>query len=96
MVSYFGLKAQSGILYQFLNIKQPSRNHSKHWSPKFKWLRGKKVIKVDLPNFHEKEDELNEEVKKQRMKERGVMPPRPWTERPIILASVRISAIFMK
>lgn len=68
--------------------QQPSRNIRKHWNPKFKWLRTKKVIKVDLPNFQEKEHEISEEEKNRRMKEKGVMPARPWTERPIIISSV--------
>lgn len=68
--------------------QQPSRDHSKHWNPKFKWLRAKKVIKVDLPNYQENEEELSDEEKNRRMKERGIVPARPWSERPIILASV--------
>ncbi|XP_031635673.1 probable 39S ribosomal protein L45, mitochondrial [Contarinia nasturtii] len=84
-----GLRAQSGVLSQCLNIpynQQPSRNHSKHWNPKFKWLRAKKFIKVDLPNFHEKENEISKEERNRRMKERGAKPARPWQERPIVLA----------
>lgn len=71
---------------------QPCRNHSKHWSPRFKWLRGKKVIHVDLPNYQEKEEEIAQEERNRRMKERGVLPARPWTERPIILSAVSIEA----
>lgn len=67
---------------------QSNRSHSKHWNPKFKWLRAKKFIKVELPKFHEKEDEITEEEKKRRLKERGVMPTRTWQERPIILSAV--------
>lgn len=70
--------------------QQPSRNHSKHWNPKFKWLRTKKVIKVDLPNFQEKDHEVSEEEKNRRMRERGAMPPRPWQERPMLLSSVSV------
>lgn len=43
---------------------------------------------MDLPNFHENEQQLTDEQKKRKMKERGVMPARPWTERPIILSAV--------
>lgn len=70
--------------------KQPSRDHSKHWNPKFKWLRTKKVIHIDLPNFQEKEESVAQEERNRRLKERGVMPARPWSERPIILSSVSI------
>ncbi|XP_055302170.1 probable 39S ribosomal protein L45, mitochondrial [Sitodiplosis mosellana] len=85
-----GLKVQTGVLYQCLNLPlnyQSSRNHSKHWNPKFKWLRAKKFVKVDLPNFHENEHALSEDEKKRKMKERGIMPARPWSERPIILSA---------
>ena len=51
----------------------------KHWNPKWKKLRRQKVIKVDLPNFHEK-DELTEEQIRTRMKEQGLIPRRPWQE----------------
>lgn len=43
---------------------------------------------VDLPNYLEKEDEVSEEERNRRMRERGVKPARPWNERPIILSSV--------
>lgn len=75
--------------------KQPCRDHSKHWHPKFKWLRGKKVVHVDLPNFQEKEEEIPQEEKNRRMKERGVLPARPWIERPVILSAVRIHLSFL-
>lgn len=80
---------QSGILSQCLNVinyEQPHR--MKHWNPKFKWLRSKKVIKFDLPNLQEKPNEVPPEEMKRRMKERGVMPPRPWIERPFGMSTV--------
>lgn len=61
----------------------------KHWKPEFKWLRGKKVIKVDLPNFHEKAHEVPQEEKVRRAREKGLQPPRPWTERPFSIACVK-------
>lgn len=86
------MQAQRGVvLLQCLNVidvQQPNREIKKHWNPKFKWLRNKKVIKVDLPNFHEKEEDITDEERKKRMKERGLFPPRPWTEKPFYLASV--------
>lgn len=47
-----------------------------------------KFAKVDIPNFHEKDDVKTPQETKRRMRERGVMPPRPWNERPYTLASV--------
>lgn len=81
----------NGVLFQCMNIpynQQPNRSIQKHWNPKFKWLRTKKVIHVDLPNFQENEDELSKEERNRRLKEKGVMPARPWTERPILISSV--------
>ncbi|XP_069673996.1 large ribosomal subunit protein mL45 [Periplaneta americana] len=64
------------------------RRHSKHWNPKFKWLRKKKVIKVDLPDFEDKRDaaDLTQEEVRAKMKEKGLQPPRPWMERPFYIS----------
>lgn len=43
-------------------------------------------MKVDLPNFEEKNDEIPKEVLRSRMKERGVLPPRPWFERSFYIS----------
>lgn len=80
------------MLFQCMNIpynQQPNRNIRKHWNPKFKWLRTKKVIKVDLPNFQEKDEEVSREEQNRRLREKGVMPARQWTERPILISSVK-------
>lgn len=66
---------------------------AKHWNPKFKWLRRQKVIKVELPNYHEKQEDISEQEKKRRMKERGVKPPRPWIERPFTMSTVSYKSI---
>lgn len=90
-IQFFFFQAHSPLLYQCINIpnnQQPNRGIKKHWNPKFKWLRQKKVIKVELPNFHEKDEEISEDEKKRRMKERGFQPARPWTERPFVLSAV--------
>ncbi|KAL0818737.1 hypothetical protein ABMA28_008068 [Loxostege sticticalis] len=60
---------------------------SKHWDPKFKKLRAKKFLKVDLPNFNEDFDTMSREKLRQKMKERGVLPPRPWMERPFYISA---------
>lgn len=63
-----------GLLYQGLwSVNdQQHRFIQKHWNPKFKWLRTKKLIKTDLPNYQEKKGTLSEEEIKRRLKERGV------------------------
>lgn len=68
------------------DIQIRTRINNKHFTPKFKLLRIKKFIKVELPDFNEKVDQLPKEKIKSRMKERGIMPPRPWIERPFYLS----------
>ncbi|XP_073993527.1 mitochondrial ribosomal protein L45 [Rhodnius prolixus] len=71
------------------NIQIRSRT-AKHWNPKFKKLRGQKFIKVELPNFEELNkttEELSREKIRSKMKERGILPQRPWTERPVYISS---------
>nr|CAG4646564.1 EOG090X0DDP [Macrothrix elegans] len=66
------------------------RNKSnRHWNPKFKQLRKEKFQKIKLPNFDEERDpsKLTPDQIRSRMKEMGVLPPRPWMERPIFLSA---------
>lgn len=65
-----------------VQTQQVRHRQTKHWSPKFKRLRKLKFIKVELPNFRENPKELPQEEMKKRMKQMGVVPPRPWLERP--------------
>lgn len=65
---------------------QIRERHTKHWSPKWKNLRAKKVVRVELPNFREKPDDLSKEEIKSRMKEKGLLPPRQWMERPFFIS----------
>lgn len=60
---------------------------TKHVSHKFKDLRKLKVIKVKLPNFNENTDNLTEEEIRSKMKERGLLPPRPWIENQYFISS---------
>ncbi|VVC88206.1 unnamed protein product [Leptidea sinapis] len=60
---------------------------SKHWNPKFKKLRKEKYFKIDLPDFNEDPSKIPEEKVRQKMKERGVLPPRPWMERPFYISA---------
>lgn len=49
-------------------------------------MRALKVIKVELPTYNEKE-KLSEDEIRMKMKERGILPPRPWMERPFYLGA---------
>lgn len=40
-----------------------------------------------MPKYNEKRDELTEDEIKMKMKERGILPPRPWMERPFYLSA---------
>ncbi|XP_013195051.2 large ribosomal subunit protein mL45 [Amyelois transitella] len=60
---------------------------SKHWNPKFKKLRAQKYMKINLPNMNEDFSSLSKERLRQKMKERGVMPPRPWMDRPFYISA---------
>jgi large subunit ribosomal protein L45 len=44
-------------------------------------------MKVELPNFRESFEDLPEEEMRSRLKEQGLLPPRPWTEKPFFLSS---------
>lgn len=65
-----------------MQSQQLRHRQTKHWNPKFKKQRAQKFVKLDLPNFQEKPGDLTEEEMRSRLKERGVLPPRPWLERP--------------
>ncbi|KAK9498732.1 hypothetical protein O3M35_003301 [Rhynocoris fuscipes] len=63
---------------------------TKHWNPKFKKLRGLKFIKVDLPkeeDFKDSPGELSREQIRAKMKERGILPGRAWSERPVCISA---------
>ncbi|XP_043266701.1 probable 39S ribosomal protein L45, mitochondrial [Venturia canescens] len=72
------------IVRNTIGAYQPVRlRRAKHWLPQWKKLRAAKVIKVDLPDYHE---ELTAEQERSKMKERGLLPARPWMERPIFIS----------
>ncbi|KAL3289065.1 hypothetical protein HHI36_003507 [Cryptolaemus montrouzieri] len=88
----YGLKLLKESFSGFLapltnNINETVRHRpSKHWDPKFKWLRRAKVMKVDLPKFNEDVDNLSEEEIRSRLKEKGLLPRRPYLERPFFIS----------
>ena len=59
-------------------------SRKKHYNPKFKWLRNKKFIPIDLPDFQEKP---SREKMRTRLKELGVLPPRFWKRRPMTITT---------
>lgn len=53
---------------------------TKHWDPKWKRLRRLKVMKVEIPDFTKKTEDVTEEDLRKELKKRHIMPPRPWAE----------------
>jgi len=73
----------------------PSRNATnKHWDPKWKKLRAKKVFKMDLPDYVklQRESTMEPPDMRAKMKKDGQAPPRIIQERNIIISST--SAVF--
>lgn len=66
---------------------QQYRHINKHHDPKWKKFRREKYIRYELPNMKEKFDELTPEEQRSKMKEKGIMPPRPYMERPFYISS---------
>ncbi|XP_047511304.1 probable 39S ribosomal protein L45, mitochondrial [Pieris napi] len=70
------------------NLLQPYRTTtSKHYNPKFKKLRKEKFLKINLHDYNEDIDNLPEEKVRQKMKERGLLPTRPWNDRPFYVSA---------
>ncbi|KAB0795662.1 hypothetical protein PPYR_09723 [Photinus pyralis] len=69
------------------NLDIVRHRRTKHFNPKFRQLRKLKVIKVKLPKFNENTDDLTEEEIRSKMKERGMLPPRPWIENQYFISS---------
>lgn len=70
-----------------MNLQFVRYRRTKHWNPKWKLFRRLKVIKVDLPNFNENVEDLSEDEIRNKMKEKGILPPRPWSEKPVFISS---------
>ncbi|KAI5645866.1 tim44-like domain-containing protein [Phthorimaea operculella] len=69
-------------------LLQPARTTtSKHWNPKFKRLRAQKYLKVEIPDLNEDPNSLSREKIRQKMKERGLLPTRPWMERSFYISA---------
>ncbi|KAJ0172061.1 hypothetical protein K1T71_012034 [Dendrolimus kikuchii] len=70
-----------------LCLQQTRTTINKHYNPKFKKERKGKVLKVELPDFNEDVNKLSPEKIRQKMKERGLLPPRAWMERPFYISA---------
>ncbi|ENN71516.1 hypothetical protein HUJ04_013279 [Dendroctonus ponderosae] len=70
-----------------LNAQFVRHRKTKHWLPKWKQLRRLKVIPVKLPELGKKPSDLTEEEMRSRMKEQGLVPPRPWMEHQHFISS---------
>lgn len=44
-------------------------------------------MKVDLPKFRENYEDLSDEQMRSRLKEQGLLPPRPWNEKQYFISS---------
>lgn len=88
--SYFYFQNQTSFLAPCLQsaiqLQQTRHRRTKHFDPKFKALRRRKVVDVDIPNLNEKFEDLSKDEARNRMKERGLLPPRPWMERPFFIS----------
>lgn len=60
---------------------------TKHWDPKWKLFRRLKVIKIKLPELNKKASDFTEEEMRSKMKEQGLVPPRPWMEHQHFISS---------
>lgn len=67
--------------------QQVRYRRTKHWDPKWKPLRRLKVAEIELPKYNEKYEELTEEEMRSKLKEQGLLPPRPWMERQFYISS---------
>jgi len=62
-------------------------SNSKHKDPRYKLERGLKVQPIELIDFHEPDTEdLTPQEIRMKMKQRGVLPHRPWQERPLTMS----------
>ncbi|XP_050510622.1 probable 39S ribosomal protein L45, mitochondrial [Diabrotica virgifera virgifera] len=94
-----GLRLLQDVCHNFMAPAAVSANtqivrhrRTKHWNPKWKLFRRLKVMPVELPKFQERVEDLPDEEVVKRLKEQGILPPRPWIERQYFIHST--GAIF--
>ncbi|XP_044740130.1 probable 39S ribosomal protein L45, mitochondrial [Chrysoperla carnea] len=73
-------------LKNLINYQVTRHRRTKHFNPKFKWFRTRKYIKFEIPNLNEKSEDLPPDEIRKQMKKMGVLPPRPWMERPFYIS----------
>jgi len=62
--------------------------NNRHWNPKWKRMRAQKFIKMEIPDLNEKNiEELTPDERRSKMKKRGILPPRPYMERPFYISA---------
>lgn len=66
-------------------------NHNRHRDDRFRKERGRKLWKIDLPDFDymrkQKEDKFDPDEARTKMKEKGIAPPNPYSEREVYYPS---------
>ncbi|KAG5893131.1 hypothetical protein JTB14_034151 [Gonioctena quinquepunctata] len=69
------------------NSQTVRHRRTKHWDPRWKLFRRLKVMKVDLPKFNQNVEDMTDEEIRLKLKEQGLLPPRPWVERQFFIHS---------
>ncbi len=68
-----------GVSSTFIPILQ-ARNRTgitnRHWNPKWKRLRGEKVVRVEIPKLNQDVKKMSPEKKRSMMRKRGLEPAR--------------------
>jgi large subunit ribosomal protein L45 len=70
----------------FSLIQTVRYRHTKHWNPRYKKERREKVIKLDLSDLKNTSNQMNQDSKRTKMKEKGIFPQKPWLEKPVYLS----------
>ncbi|GAB1597922.1 probable 39S ribosomal protein L45, mitochondrial isoform X1 [Argonauta hians] len=62
---------------------------AKHYNPKFRKERARKVLKIDLPDYdkYRKDKNMSPDEIRMKMKKEGKLPPRTHEERPLNISS---------
>lgn len=85
-LNQFFQNTATNVIIPAVNLQFVRYRRTKHWDPKWKLLRKLKVIKVDMPKFNEKFEDMSEEEIRSKLKEQGLLPPRPWVEKQFFIS----------
>ncbi|CAK9295326.1 unnamed protein product [Gordionus sp. m RMFG-2023] len=89
MINIFKKIVVKGICPIFINYRYVSyKMKSKHYNPRFRFLRAKKFVYTDLvdTDLMYKRSKLTPEEIRSQMKKEGVLPYRPYIEKPITIS----------